>query len=53
MRRALIAVALFAALAMASTALAAYQYAPPRQWSPGAGRRELVQLELVANYFMT
>ena len=53
MRRILIAVALFISLAMASTALAAYQYAPPRQWSPGAGAGSTFSSNWLANYFMT
>ena len=53
MRQALIAVVVLVALAMASTALAAYQYAPPRQWSPGAGAGSYFSSGWLANYFMT
>jgi hypothetical protein len=53
MRRALIAVVLFISFAAASTALAAYQYAPPRQWSPGQGAGSYYSNGWLANYFMT
>ena len=53
MRRALTAVALFISLALASTALAAYQYAPPRHWTPGASAGSSFSSTWLANYFMT
>jgi hypothetical protein len=53
MRRALIAAALFISLVVSSTALAAYQYAPPRQWSPGASAGSTYSSNWLANYFMT
>jgi len=53
MRRFAIAVAVLASLLITSTALAAYQYAPPRQWSPGASAGSTYSANWLANYFMT
>jgi hypothetical protein len=53
MGRIAVAVASLVALVLASTALAAYQYAPPRQWSPGAGAGSSWSSTWLANYFMT
>ena len=46
MRRLVAAVSSVVALVLASTALAAYQYAPARQWNPGDGAGSTVQLQL-------
>jgi hypothetical protein len=53
MRRFAIAVAVLAALLVVSTAVAAYQYAPPRQWTPGASAGSTFKPNWLANYFMT
>jgi hypothetical protein len=53
MRQALVAAVVFVALALASTAVAAYQYAPPRQWYPGDGAGSYFSSNWLANYFMT
>lgn len=53
MRRALLTVGLLAALATASTALAMYQYAPPREWSPGAAAGSSWSSDWLANWFST
>ena len=53
MRRFAIAVAVLASLLISSTAVAAYQYAPPRQWSPGASAGSAYSPNWLANYFMT
>jgi hypothetical protein len=45
--------AVLVSLVTASTAVAAYQYAPPRQWSPGAGAGSYFSSSWLANYFMT
>jgi hypothetical protein len=53
MRRVVLVVALVVALAAASTALAAYQYAPPQQWSPGAKASTPYSPNWLANNFRT
>lgn len=53
MRRAVVALALLVALAMASTALAMYQYAPPRQWEPGGKASSTWSSGWLANWFST
>jgi hypothetical protein len=53
MRRIVIVALLVASLAAASTAFAAYQYAPPRQWTPGASAASYFSSGWYANYFMT
>jgi hypothetical protein len=53
MRRVVSVVALVVALAAASTALAAYQYAPPQQWSPGAKASTPYSPNWLANNFRT
>ena len=45
MRRLVAAVSSVVALVLASTALAAYQYAPPGSGQPGGGAGSTVQLE--------
>ena len=53
MRRLVAAVSSVVALVLASTALAQYQYAPPRQWTPGAGAGSTYSSSWLANYFWT
>lgn len=53
MRRGVAVVAVVVALVCASTALAAYQYAPPRSWTPGASAGSSYSSSWLANYFMT
>ena len=53
MRRIAIAVVALACLLISSTALAAYQYAPPRQWTPGASAGSTFSSNWFANSFMT
>ena len=53
MKRIVIAVAVVVALVMASTALAAYQYAPPRQWTPGAAAGSTFSPNWWVNWFGT
>jgi len=53
MKRAVIGVAAVVALVLASTALAGYQYAPPRQWTPGAGAGSTFSSNWLANNFRT
>jgi hypothetical protein len=53
MRRIAIALVALACLLISSTALAAYQYAPPRQWTPGASAGSTFSSSWFANYFMT
>lgn len=53
MRRPAIAVAVLASLLICSTALAAYQYAPPRPWQPGESAGSTYSANWFANYFMT
>jgi hypothetical protein len=53
MRRLVSAAALIFALAMASSALAMYQYAPPRQWSAGVGAGSSWSNQWLANWFAT
>ncbi len=53
MRRIVMALALVVALATASTAIAAYQYAPPRKWTPGSSAGSTYSSDWLANYFMT
>lgn len=52
MRLVMSTVATVAALVVVSSAVAAYQYAPPRQWSPGASAGSTWN-HWFANYFMT
>lgn len=53
MRRLFAAIALVLALTVASTAYAAYQYAPPREWGPGASAGSTWSNRWLANYFLT
>ena len=53
MRRFAIAVAVLASLLITSMALAAYQYAPARQWNPGDSAGSTYSSSWLANYFMT
>lgn len=53
MKRVVICTAAVVALVLASTALAAYQYAPPRQWYPGDGAGSTYSSNWLANDFRT
>jgi hypothetical protein len=53
MKRGVSALAAVAALVLASTALAGYQYATPRQWSPGASAGSTYSSNWLANWFKT
>lgn len=53
MRRLVASVSSVVMLVLASTAIAAYQYAPPRQWTPGAAAGSTYSSNWLANYFMT
>jgi hypothetical protein len=53
MKRIAITVVACVSLLASSAALAAYQYAPPRQWTPGASAGSTYSPNWLANYFMT
>ncbi len=53
MRRSLIVVVLLISLVLSSTALAAYQYAPPRHWTPGVAAGSTFSSNWLANGFWT
>ena len=53
MKRVVSVVVILVALVVASSAVAAYQYAPPRQWTPGANAGSTYSSNWLANYFMT
>jgi hypothetical protein len=53
MKRMLLVLVVLLSLVTASAAFAAYQYAPPRQWSPGASAGSYFSSGWLANYFIT
>ena len=53
MRRVAVIAAALAALLTTSTALAGYQYAPPRKWTPGASAGSTFSPDWLANAFAT
>jgi hypothetical protein len=53
MRRVAAIAVVLASLVICSTALAGYQYAPPRHWTPGVGAGSTFSPNWLSNYFTT
>lgn len=53
MRRVMVTAVVLASLLVCSTALAGYQYAPPRKWTPGAGAGSTFSANWLSTYFTT